>query len=317
VKAKFYKNTATFIVILSVILFAVDWTLKEGHRNMQSNANYKLRGILEEHSIDAQIIIFGSSVAEGGVCPEELEDVTSKAAFNAALSGRRIQDWSALAFEFLEYSKDCEMIVLPVFPNSFNKLGTIYQPHEFYPYLDNKNVREALGSINPIYTKMSLIPFYTLNHLNTRYMRDASTGWEIKMGKKYECEHCDDGWGPPEQGEFKAQQASMIPVDTARSVTQLYERLIAEAQLKNIIVVFVGTPIYYEGMAVFENTDHIYGQCEKWAKQKDVYFFNHVYEEDVVKSKDNFSNNTHLNRVGATIFSRKLGQDLKTVLGIN
>jgi hypothetical protein len=316
-KAKFYKNTAAFIVILSVILFAVDWTLKEGFRSIETRSNYKLRGILDEHSIDAQIMVFGSSVAEGGISPEELNKATSKQVFNSALSGRRVQDWSAIAFEYLSYSKDCEIIVLSVFPNSFNKLETIYHPHDFYPYLSNSNVREALGNINPIYTKMSLVPFYSLNHLNSSYILDAGRGWKIKMGTMQICEQCPDGWGPPQDGEFKAKEASIIPVDTARAVTQIYERLMAEAAAKNIKVVFVGTPVYHEGMALFEHTDHIYNQCKVWAKQENVYFFNHAFDEDIVQSKDNFANNTHLNQIGATIFSHKLGQDLKTVLGIN
>jgi hypothetical protein len=70
-------------------------------------------------------------------------------------------------------------------------------------------------------------------------------------------------------------------------------------------------------MAQFNNTDHIYKQCDLWAEKEGVYFFNHAFDESIVRAKENFANNTHLNQDGASLFSRKLGQDLKVVLSSN
>lgn len=312
-KAKFYKNIGVFVVILLGIFFAIDWFLAEGQRNHYHSANSKMRWILEDHSIDPEIMIFGSSVAENGLDPEVFEKRTSKKTYNAALAGRRIQDWCPLAFEYLDYTQNGDLIIFTVFPNTFNKSETIYLPHEYYPYLGNKHVAEALSDISPIYEKIAYVPLYRLNHINSSYIKNALQGWQVKMGKHQSLGTAITGFSPSASLEFKTTEDAKVPVDTSKVVTDIYEELMQRAKQKDLKVVIVATPVYYEGMTQFDSVEVVYNQCEAWAKDENVYFFNYAYDDELVKSKDHFANNTHLNRDGARLFSIKLAEQLKAL----
>jgi len=173
---QFIFKFSIFIIIFVFALSAFSIFLKVGQKNYDSTAALKLKIFLEDKSIDPEIIIFGSSVAEGAINPQIISEATGKTAFNAALSGRRIIDWGPVAFSFLDYTKNSKVIILDIFPNTFNETENLYQPHEFYPYLSNKFVKESLAPISSTYEKMANLPFYYLTQLNSKIILNSIVG---------------------------------------------------------------------------------------------------------------------------------------------
>ncbi len=294
-------------------LFVFSTFLKVGQENYDTSACYKLKIFLNDKSIDSEVIIFGSSVAEGALNPEIISNFSGKTTFNAALSGRRIIDWSCIALSFIDYTKNNKVIILDIFPNVFNETDQLYQPHEFYPYLDNRFVKNALSPISDTYDKMTRIPFYFLTQLNSKIIQNSFDGiLSILLNYPSKINFDLKGYkNIKDSFEFGDSSILIKPKISPRSIA-LYEQLFLHAAAKDIDIVLVGMPVYFKGKEHYQNIDSVYQWGEVWnAKYRHVKFVNFVNDTTIISNTKFFANSTHLNESGASFISEKVANKLK------
>jgi len=298
-----------FCILLLIGLSLFSTFLKTGQKNYDSTGCYKLKLMLDEKSLDPEIIVFGSSVAEGSIIPKVLSEKTGKTSFNAALSGRRIIDWNSVAFSFLDYTKNNKIIILDIFPNAFNETNQLYFPHEFYPYLQNKFVKRALSPISETYNKMTSLPFYYLTQLNTTIILNSIVGFrDLLFNFNSKIPDGYMGYNSITSTYEKSNLSNLIKPEISDRSIELYEDIFSAAAEKNIRVVLVGTPIFIEGRRFYQNIDSIYNWGKRWDSiYTNVDFVNFLNDKAIILNKNYFSNNTHLNDSGAMELSKKLG----------
>lgn len=308
----FAIKLGVFIGILFIILAIFSVALKVGQKHYDSYGSYKLKKLLEDKSTDPEIIVFGSSVAEGAFDPKIISTITQKSTFNAALSGRRIIDWSSVAFSFVGYTKNAKVIILDVFPNAFNETDQLYNPHEFYPYLSNRFVRQALAPVSTTYKKMTQLPFYYLTQLNSTILINSTESIKNLLLKKPSNIDADYMGYKNVNTPYEAGKLSNVikPEISKRSIS-LYEELFSKANEKNIKVILVGMPVYVAGKAHYQNIDSLYQWGNHWAlAHPNVEFVNFLYDSSFVTQSNFFANNTHLNASGATVISTQVAEYL-------
>jgi len=310
---QFIFKFSFFIVIFVLGLTVFSEFLKFGQKNYDSTSNVKLKLLLEEKTIDPGIIIFGSSVAEGAVNPKIISEITGKTVFNAALSGRRILDWNPIAFSFLNYTKNNQAIILDIFPNVFNETDNLYQPHEFYPYLSNKFVKDALAPISTSYDKMTSLPFYYLTQLNSKIILNSLEGVRgVVFSNPSKIPIGYMGFNKINSEYKEGQLTNLIQPKISTRLKSLYEQLFLQAANKNIKVILVGMPVYYKGQPYYNQLDSVYNWGTIWSNEyENVTYINLLNDNSFTHQQSYFANNTHLNNRGASKLSKKIALFLK------
>ncbi len=301
-----------FCALFILGLTAFSTFLKVGQKYYDSHAGLKLRLLLDEKTIDPEIIVFGSSVAEGGINPLIISNITEKKSYNASLSGRRIIDWNSIAFSFLDYTKNNKVIVLDIFPNVFNQTDNLYQPHEFYPYLNNKFVKKALSPISSTYHKITTLPFYYLTQLNSKIVLNAIAGiYDLLLNSQPKMSEDYNGYNNINSNYENGDVNLITPTEISNKSIKLYEKLILQAANKNIEVLFVGMPVFCKGQTFYNQLDSVYNWGTIWSnKYENVTYLNFLNDSSIIYQQDYFANNTHLNKKGASFISSKIGNYL-------
>ncbi len=309
------KNSLVFTGILALLLVALDFLLLEGQKNYPALANIKLKKVIEEKSLNSEIVIFGSSVAEGGIDPAILSTATSMKCVNLALSGRRIQDWQPLAYNYLEYADSTKIVIIDIFPNAFNFPHSIYHPHDYYPYLANRYVKKSLATINPEFAKMSQIPLYYLTQLNSTIVENAIKYWRLKIHKNSISHHL------PNQGFKKIEEAftqdlsTPTPVELDKRSIKAFSNLISYCETKGTRVILLGMPVFKKGRSFYAKVDRVYKIADELAKNHENSEYLDFYSTLSLNSNKYFFHNyTHLNYRGAKIISGKLAAYLNSRL---
>lgn len=310
-KRKFFKELTLFVSILMIFLAGMSLFLHIGTRLSQSRPTVKTN-LIVDHALDVPVSIWGTSVAEGAIDPLILGNELKVPVYNMGYSGRKIPDWSGILNEYLDYSEQSEVIIMDVFPNILNKVEELYYPNFFYSYMYVDNIYNSLVNIKPDYWKFRFIPFYNLTNVNSLYIDHCKEGWKSWWVNK---KAVDSSGFCAVSGSFdNAQRDRFTDVTISDTSVLLYKKLIQKVKEKNIKLVFVATPIYWEGIDKYTKPERVYGIFEEFAKSEHVYFLDYSRWEPLVKEKHLFKNNTHLNKEGARKFTLQLSKELNKIL---
>ena len=289
----------------------LDYLLLNGQKNYPSVAGIKLKKVLDEKKLNSEVVIFGSSVAEGGIDPEIITNVSGLSCVNLALSGRRIQDWQPLAYSYLEYADSTKYVIIDIFPNVFNYLTNIYYPHEFYPYLSNQYVKNSLSEINEEFDKICHIPYYYLTQLNSTIVLNTITYWQSYLTEDNLSNQLPNKGFSNDANEFKLTGFKPTEVNIDNRSLQAFKSFFKYCQDKRIRVILVGMPVYTGGQKYYNDLDKVYQIAEGWGKLYDNVTYVDFYSNNMLSSqKKHFHNYTHLNVNGANLISAYLGKTL-------
>ena len=92
------------------------------------------------------------------------------------------------------------------------------------------------------------------------------------------------------------------------------DSIIAQCQALDIQLILAYTPEYIDGQNFISNRSEIVEMFSNYARENDLIFLDYS-SDSICLDKSNFYNSMHLNRRGATKFTKKLARDLKN-LGI-
>ena len=309
----FVKKVILFSLFAFTLLFGLDAFLKYNQENLQLSPNIKLKETFRNQSIDADIMIYGSSVAEGALNPLIFEEeLVNYSVYNSALSGRRIQDWISIYYEQNSYTKKRKIIILDIFPNSFNWIENLYHIHDFYPYLSNENVKKTLSNIDKKYEKLSTVPLYNLAFLNATYLINSYGSVKNKILNTPDIYNDEfKGHQRVDTANFSVNNDGFIPIKVSPKSIKLYEEIFTTS---NCEIIIVGMPVVTEGKTIYKKIKNVYGMPDNWAKQhNNVHYINFLDSTRFCNNKSLFANYTHLNSKGADLLSKEIALFIKTL----
>jgi hypothetical protein len=260
------------------------------------------------HKVDAEVAVFGSSVALVHFNPYIISKITGKSSYNFGLDGTPLIQHKGLLKEFLSYTK-AEVIVLAVSYLELEKRTKVHKLKNYINHLDNSNIYNALYEINPgTVWKTKYIPFYDYILFNEEYRKI--------LIKQYKVNH-------PKNGSYKGFQAfhdkwmeqswmresKVIPHATIdNNVVSSYREIIDLASQQGKKVVIVLTPIYQEGQNSILNLNEVRDVYQSLSKNGG-YFIDFT-KNDICNNRDYFYNYGHLNADGADVFTREFSKIL-------
>jgi len=309
---QFFKGLIIFTIPLIIIFYSLDYVATKGLRKTQYSQFSDWNSIFNG-TINADIIINGSSRATVHISPQIIDSIFELNSFNLGIQGYQILMELAKYNTYLSFNKTPKIIIHSIETFTLTKGTNLYGYTQFIPYLRNPIIKEATKQFNgfektdyvlplfryrtvPGICKIGLLEYFNIKHYtNTIYKgysaQDLSWSDEFDEFKKNNSEGYD----------FKLDSASI----------KLFDNYLLECSKKNIEVFLVFSPEYIEGQKLLKNRKEIINLYQNLADKYNFVFLD--YSNDSISSnRDYFYNSQHLNKIGAELFTKKLSNDIKT-----
>jgi hypothetical protein len=303
------RKNASSVIVFTVILCCLIYLLQFGiDLSYRSRVKNKFTHLLN-HQVDAEIMVFGSSIAHHQIDPEIITKVTSMPAYNMGWDGLFFVQYNALLKEYISYQKKARCIVIACDFENLGKNELITRPDLFLAYLNNEHIYNSLREIEPgKMAKALYVPGYKFTLLNKAFY-NALLFPATEKGR--------GGYEPVANNNWQVVSDTLKPFK-ARYNERIYTELkstIAAITQKGIKVVVVMTPVYEQGYKMITNAEEIKAKYRSLAGNG-VYFLDYT-QDTLSRSREHFINYSHLNPDGAATFTHTLAKDLQGIMGQN
>jgi hypothetical protein len=286
----------------------LQWALVRGLTRYHASARGVWNAVVHGR-INADIIVCGSSRALVHYDPAVIAARTGRSAFNLGRNGT----WPDLQLIFLKtylaHNRPPKCIVLNVDHTCFAVTKKVYDPGQYIPYLNEPAIFHKLVSLDNRYERMRRFPL--LGVIEHRLSLTALAGLVGIYGKE---DHFN-GFAPSARGwtgefdKFKHDNPNGFTIPIEEQGPAAFSELVETALSSHSKVVLVYSPEYFEAQVLTKNRNEILEQVRKIAAHYGVEFWD-FSNDPICYDKSLFYNSQHMNKRGADLFSRELGEKL-------
>lgn len=310
---KFIIKLIYFLFPILIIVYPLDYIIS--YYLSQSNeypGEFEVWNDIYNSNANCDIAIYGSSRAWVHINPKILSDSLELDVYNFGIDGHNFWLQYLRHLELIKHNKKPKTIIVAVDIFSLQKRIDLYQPDQFLPYMFwNSNIKEYTSS----YVGYNNLDYYIpllrysgkINAINSVkkniFINQSSYSFRYNgfLG-------IDKEWNNDLEKAKANKFAYEIKLDL--SSIKLFEKFLNECKYNNIELIFVYTPEYIEGQKFVSNRDQIINIYRDFSNKHSIKFYD--YSKDTIcLNKKYFYNASHLNKLGADIFSRNLASDLK------
>jgi hypothetical protein len=305
---KFIIKIFIFLLPITLSSYLIDYFISSNLKKSNSHAQkeYPIWNIITEGKLNSEILIYGSSRAWTHFDSQIIENKLNKTTYNLGIDGHTFNMQYLRHLIVLKNNKKPKLIIHSIDVGTFQK-GNLYNPDQFLPYmLWNKEFFKTIKNYegyNFIDFYIPLIRYYgKLDAIKTAIkMFVLPQNNSIERIKGYQGQ--DVGWN----NDFDDAQKNMDKYEvTLDSLTLVkFDKYLAQCKSNNIEVILVYSPIYIEGQNFIKNHQEIIELYQSFADKYSFKFINFL-TDIICLDKKYFYNATHLNKLGAELFSHKL-----------
>ena len=293
-------RTFFFKILLSlaplIALYLVDFIYSQVA--MQSNYEpFESWYELMHGKIDADVVIIGNSHAYNYYDPYVLDSTLNINSFNLGQPGQNIYEFIPRYDLYRQLNNKPDLIIQDI------NLFTLYYRYgnhkeQYFPYFWNKSMRNAYYSIEPLSFQEKYLPLYRYHGYNLWFKREPRYQYKgfTPLNQKY------DGTGLASIDSLYFKYDGLAD--------SLFDNYLACIKSDSIKMILVYTPIYIEAVKKHANIDEMYAYYQKYADKYDIPILDYNFM-GICYDSTFFANSTHINRIGAKIFSDSLANDIK------
>ncbi|WP_143962624.1 SGNH/GDSL hydrolase family protein [Litoribacter populi] len=305
------KKLLIKIVIVCVAFVALDQVVGSLLLNLLEKSPdgryYKTRYSLEE--ADEEIIILGSSRAEGNYSPVVLEENLGVDVWNAGRGGQGLPFWAAMNSGILARHKP-ELVIINV-ENDFLKV----QPND-------QSYERAAGILRPFYGRHKAVQNFVdlvsdkegLLLESNLYAFNSSFYYMLRpyLFKGIDGKLEDKGWKPqegtlvgkdiPERVINEDDEDSLDP-----EAIRIFEELVTQLRDKGSKVVLTVSPDYNKKVVTTPTLEYL-------EDMEGVHLLDFSNDEFFTQNPEFYTDPIHLNKQGAMAYSKRLAEELKPIL---
>jgi hypothetical protein len=307
---KLLRNSILFIIPAIAFMYLADYFFT----NQLRKARYDEFGIwndIFDGKIDSDVAVYGSSRAMVHMDTEILRDSLGANAYNMGVNGHNFWITYLRHLEYLKYNRQPRMIIQSIDVFTLTKRPDLFNPDQFLPYMrGNDLMKDFISSYKGFGKYDYYLPlirytgqYKTILDIFKNMVKPGSVKGERIRGYSPQ----DQAWNDDMDVAFQKFDNFRVDFDTASVV--LFDRFLQECKDKNIEVVLVYTPEFIEGQDFVKNRTEILNKFKEFAEKYNLRYFD--YSNDPIShNRDYFYNASHLNREGASVFTRKLSSDI-------
>lgn len=313
----FLKSFFSFFIIVFVISWIIDISLSQVlKKSCKFIGEFEVWNDIYDGEIKSDIAIYGSSRAWVHFDPIIIENILGKTVYNYGIDGHNFWLQYLRHLEYLEYNNKPDYILLSVDIFSLDKRENLYNYEQFLPYmLWNKNMYNYTSSYEGFHELdyfLPLVRYYgkkSAQKVITNISEANNACTEPKRRKGYQAQK--KLWSEDFETALEKKKFYESMVDNASLI--LFESFILECKKKDIKLILVYSPEYIDGQKYVQNRVDIIKIFEDFSKKYNLTYLDYS-NDPMCNDKDYFYNASHLNEKGSILFSKKIGNDLKSVI---
>lgn len=302
----FLKYIFTIILLVGIVSASFFNIVNRGLRKQKVDIYGKMNEIvLGKENFD--IVFIGSSRINLTVNPAIIDSLTGLNSFNFGFDGANIIDFNMHLQSYLKTHVKPKLLVLNIDPKMFNVTDEIkVPPSKYLPYLDYPEIYDTLS----LYSKWPFVAKY-FPFVGVSFYTDGIVNQSVQayVSPDRKMENYYKGFSPLTKVWANADKsaANLLPVECTLKGLALFHHFLERVKLSGIKFQLIYCPQYdFKGYEL--------GHKQYISKLRSIadefqYEINDYSTLDICNEKY-FFDATHLNLVGANIFSRKLGEDL-------
>lgn len=297
-----------FTLLVIVCAFGLDYFLSYRLRQNE-NRMYAAWNQMYNDSTGYDIVINGSSRAWTQYNPLILDSILTLNSFNLGIDG------SAINRQVIKYRKYCELHGNPNCLIQNIDLGTMsytmgYEREQFFSYFFyDRDLLNQYDQYENFSWGEKYVPCY-------RYLGydDVITEALFNDNKKHFFEYLTKGYFSRDDKWDGSLLYAMDSVECATDTNamSIFINFLQEEISKGVSVIFVYAPIYIGAREKMVNEEEMFEMYDSIAKRFDIPILDY---NDIPMCYDTayFYNATHLNRIGAELFTTKLAHDIDSL----
>ncbi|MCL7763648.1 hypothetical protein MPF19_09500 [Polaribacter sp. Z014] len=311
---KFIGKTVLFCLIIISILYLLDYTATKGLRKSHFHTFNNLTKIYNSE-LNSDLIINGSSIALFQISPFLIDSILNVNSYNFGIAGAGFIDQKLQYDLYLKYNKKPKTVIQLVGDFDMFKNEKISGNMAFTPYLDMDMVKKVAKKYKGISFLDYNIPFfkYTGSPFNIMDGFFSFFGLELRKPTGYKGYFEQDIKWTDSFDKFTSTHKNGTVIKMDAETMKIFENYIAECKKNKINILLIYPPTYYKYNKYIKNQDDIISYYTSISKKYDVPFIDYS-TNFLVYSTDYFYNSQHLNKKGAEIFTKILGEDIKKIL---
>jgi hypothetical protein len=304
---------AALVAALAVIL---DAAIDRGLRRIETS-QFGVWNRIVDGSINADIVVSGSSRALVHYDPRIIAQRTGATAFNIGLDGSQTDMQLARLRTYLSHNRKPRLIVhnLDAFSLQTSR-EEFYEPAQYLPYLDETPIYSAISRIRPGAWKWRYVPLYgyAVEDLKLTWIR----GLLGLVGRHPKEDHIlgykprDERWNEDFE-RYKAMNPNGVEYAIMADGAAELEALVRLCSAEGIPLILVYSPEYSEVQGMTRNRARIFEHFHILARAFSVPFWDYS-SSPISSQKSMFYNSQHLNADGAAVFSREIASRLASEL---
>lgn len=313
---RFLKTIVVLLGILLVLNVVLDFAFSRFLGRSQ-NLIYKSWHVIIHDTIDADLLVMGSSRAWVQYDPHVMDSMLSVNSYNLGLIGSHVKRQIVKYEVYRHYQRkrpSCLIINFDYFGNWNQNVNEGFQREQYFPHLTNIYIRRLLRlkrqesfSIGELY-----VPMYRY------YSHGALSLMELPFGnyeKRYneECWYKGYYWGMPQEWDgTKFAKIDKVEFSPNQDEVDEFDTFLSEVQKDSIQVIFVCSPIYAGVTKKSINLSEYYVFRSHFSEKYNIPVLDYT-DDTICYDTTYFYNATHLNKTGAELFTTKLCHDLDSM----
>ncbi len=283
---------------------------------MASNlSSYNEWNAIFNSEINADVLIMGNSRAVRHISPYMIDSAFGVNSYNLGIVGYPFR-MEYYKFQcYLGYNKIPKYIILNVDPITLQKGKDLFMPEQFIPYLNkDENIRKGVEMYDVFKERDYYLPFFRYNHSDdTRKFIWQSLFADTSKPKMYKGFLMRDVSWDSAFANLKKSRPNGYKINVDDETLSLFNSFVDYCLSKQIRLIFIYTPEYYEGQKLIINKDEVMKIFKDKADAFSIPFLDYS-NDSLCLDTMNFFNSQHLNKTGAIKFNTKLLKDLKPLL---
>ena len=301
-----FREGCLFVSIGVLVAFGLQESLLFGLSRYDAG-NVGVMNAIMRHTIDADLVISGSSRAMYHYDPQIIQSRTGLKTINIGRNGTKLHEQLRLLELYLERNTPPQYLIQNLDIFSLQENDDITDPKQYFAWLGTTEVYAPLVREKAYYRLYKAIPLFALAYGGG--MREGVLGL-LEAGRPssgtlggYEPQ--DRTWDG-EFDKFREQHPGGVIARIDPKKEETLCRLLEICQRHRIVPLLVYSPEYHPAQSIFLNRPEIISAFRRIANQFNVRFWD--YSNDPLSyEKANFYNSQHENEKGATEFSILIG----------
>lgn len=305
-------RAVAFVALVLAVAFALHAAIAAGLRRIDTSG-FGATNRLVNGRINAEVIVTGSSRALVHYDSRLLAAATGLTTYNLGRNGSQTDLQVAVLKTYLRHNTPPRLLIHNLDLYSFVTTREIYDPAQYLPYLDQADVYAAVARVHPEAWKWKHVPLYgyVVPDLRFTWMRGLQrlAGFEPPEDHRDGFVARDRVWTDDFE-KFRRDHPAGIHTPIEPQGVRDVEEILTVARAHGVPVLLVYSPEFFAIQPLETNRRHVFDQFGRLAARHGALFWD-FSDSGISRQRDYFYNSQHLNRNGATAFSRELGRRLR------